>query len=44
MASIEFDHVGVVVNDLEATAQFFVDLGRAGLVVDVAEPLRSASA
>lgn len=27
MASIEFDHVGVVVHDLEATAQFFVDLG-----------------
>lgn len=27
MASIEFDHVGVVVHDLEVTAQFFVDLG-----------------
>jgi catechol 2,3-dioxygenase-like lactoylglutathione lyase family enzyme len=27
MASIQFDHVGVVVHDLEVTAQFFVDLG-----------------
>jgi len=27
MASIQFDHVGVVVHDLEATAQFFVDRG-----------------
>ena len=27
MAKLEFDHVGVVVDDLEATAQFFVALG-----------------
>jgi len=27
MTSIEFDHVGAVVQDLEATAQFFADLG-----------------
>jgi len=27
MATYDFDHVGVVVHDLGATAQFFVELG-----------------
>jgi len=27
MMTFEFDHVGVVVNDLESTARFFADLG-----------------